>query len=267
MAVTGTIFDIKRYAIHDGPGIRTTVFLKGCPLRCPWCHNPEGSDPNIEAMSPRASRGEPAATDGVETVGRVATVGEVMEEVEKDILFFDESGGGVTFSGGEPLRQPEFLLALLRACKEKDIHTALDTSGFAPRDVWISVVDAVDLVLFDLKIINEEQHRRFTGVSNRQILDNLQALDEMRKRTVIRFPVVSQITDTEENVADLIGRMASLKTIHDVALLPYHKMAGGKYARLRQKNPMEGAATPSNQRVEAIRRRLESHGFRVSVGG
>jgi len=190
-----------------------------------------------------------------------------MEEIEKDILFFDESRGGVTFSGGEPLLQPGFLLALLHACKEDDIHTALDTSGYASREVWISVVNHVDLVLFDLKIINEEQHFRYTGVSNRPILDNLQALDAMNKRTVIRFPIVPEITDTEENVADLIACLASLRTIADVALLPYHKMADGKYARLRQRNPMEGVATPTTQRMEAIRRQLEDHGLRVSVGG
>jgi pyruvate formate lyase activating enzyme len=218
-------------------------------------------------MSPRTSRGDLVTATGEETVGRVATVSTVMEEIEKDVLFFDESGGGVTFSGGEPLMQPEFLLALLHACKEKDIHTALDTSGFASHATWISIVDQVDLILFDLKIINEEQHCKHTGVSNRPILDNLQALDEMKKRTIIRFPVVPQITDTEENVAEIAAFVASLKTIHDVALLPYHKMAGGKYARLKQKDPMKGVATPTIQRMEAIRRLLEDHGFRVSVGG
>jgi len=267
LATQGTIFDIKRYAIHDGPGIRVTVFLKGCPLRCPWCHNPEGQNPDLEIMSPRTSHGEITGPTDAEPVGRVANVSQIMEEIEKDILFFDESGGGATFSGGEPLMQAEFLLALLQACKAKDIHTALDTSGFAPREVFLSIRDWVDLVLFDLKIMNDEQHRKYTGVSNRLILENLRALDETRKRTVVRFPVVPQLTDTEENIADIVAFVAALKSIHDVALLPYHKMAGGKYKRLKQANPMEGIDTPTGQRIEVIRRQFESHGFRVSSGG
>jgi len=263
----GIIFDVKRYAIHDGPGIRVTVFLKGCPLRCPWCHNPEGRNPNPETMLPHTPQGETAASGATETVGRVVSVGDIMEEIEKDILFFDESGGGVTVSGGEPLMQPEFLLALLRACKEKDLHTALDTSGFASRKVFLSILDRVDLVLFDLKIMNDEQHRNYTGVSNRSILDNLQGLDEMRKRTIVRFPVVPEITDTEENVADIAAFVASLNTIREVALLPYHKLAGGKYKRLRQQNPMEGVDAPANQRIQEIREQFENRGIRVSVGG
>jgi len=218
-------------------------------------------------MSPRTSHGEITGPTDAEPVGRVANVSQIMEEIEKDILFFDESGGGATFSGGEPLMQAEFLLALLQACKAKDIHTALDTSGFAPREVFLSIRDWVDLVLFDLKIMNDEQHRKYTGVSNRLILENLRALDETRKRTVVRFPVVPQLTDTEENIADIVAFVAALKSIHDVALLPYHKMAGGKYKRLKQANPMEGIDTPTGQRIEVIRRQFESHGFRVSSGG
>ena len=267
MAIQGTIFDIKRYAIHDGPGIRTTVFLKGCPLRCPWCHNPEGRNPDLETMVPRASHGEADNAGVPETVGRVVTVSEVMEEIEKDILFFDQSGGGATFSGGEPLMQPEFLLALLRACKERDIHTALDTSGFASRDVLLSVVDLIDLVLFDLKIMNDEQHIRCTGVSNSSILANLRSLDAMRIRTVVRFPVVPQITDTEENVAEMVGFAASLETIHDIALLPYHRMGSGKYRRLKMRNALKGVPSPTNQRIEEIRLLFESRGIRVSIGG
>ena len=164
----GTIFRIKKYALHDGPGIRTTVFFKGCPLSCRWCHNPEGIDPRPQTMSRRTSSGE---TD--ETVGRVIGVDALVKVIEKDVLFYDESGGGVTFSGGEPLGQPHFLEALLAACNRLEIHATLDTSGFAPVDVIDRVLSRLQLVLFDLKIMDAERHRRHTGVSNRIILENL----------------------------------------------------------------------------------------------
>jgi len=267
LAAEGTIFDIKRYAIHDGPGIRTTVFLKGCPLRCPWCHNPEGRNPDVETMTPRVSQGDDSGAGGAESVGRRVTVGAVMEEIEKDILFFDQSGGGATFSGGEPLAQPEFLSAFLRACKQSGIHSALDTSGFAPHEVFVAAVGAADLVLFDLKIMNDAQHLRYTGASNGSILANLHTLDEMRKKTIIRFPVVPQITDTEDNVAEMAGLVSSLETIRDVALLPYHRMGSGKYKRLNLRNDMEEVASPTTQRIGEIRRLFESRGIRVSIGG
>jgi len=265
--ITGTVFDIKRYAIHDGPGIRTTVFLKGCPLHCPWCHNPEGQNPNPETMIHATPRERRTHTDGNEKVGRVLEVREVMDEVEKDILFFDESGGGVTFSGGEPLMQPEFLQSLLRACKDKDIHTVLDTSGYAPSEVFTPIIGHVDLFLFDLKLIDDIQHQKYTGVSNRPILRNLKALEEGRKSVVVRFPLIPQVTDTEDNVSATVALVASLKSINDVSLLPYHRIAGEKYKRLRRKSDVESVPPPTQQRIASIRARFESHGIKVTVGG
>jgi len=265
--ITGTVFDIKRYAIHDGPGIRTTVFLKGCPLHCPWCHNPEGQNPDPETMIRQIPRETRTHTNESEKVGRVMTVKEVMDEIEKDILFFDESGGGVTLSGGEPLAQPEFLESLLRACKNKDIHTVLDTCGYAPSETFISTIPHIDLFLFDLKLMNDKQHRKYTGVSNRLILRNLKALEERQREVVIRFLIIPQITDTEDNLTDTINLVTSLKSVSGVALLPYHGTAGEKYKRLRRKNDMEGVSAPTQQRITSIKAIFERHGIRVTVGG
>ncbi len=264
---TGTVFDIKRYAIHDGPGIRTTVFLKGCPLRCPWCHNPEGQNPNRETMISVIRRKGPGHADGTDVVGRAVDVREVMEIVERDILFFDESGGGVTLSGGEPLMQPEFLRGLLDACKKRGIHTCLDTSGYAAPDVLASVVEEVDLFLYDVKLMDDAQHQIYTGVSNRMILKNLKTLDEQAKTVVVRFPVISGITDTEENVFGIVEFIVSTKTIRHVSLLPYHTIAAEKYRGLRRKNAMEGVRPPSDDAMTNLRTRFESCGIRVTVGG
>ena len=263
---TGTVFDIKRYAIHDGPGIRTTVFLKGCPLNCPWCHNPEGQHADPEPMVPAIPR-EDLRHPGNEIVGRVMDVEEVMLEIEKDTLFFDQSGGGVTFSGGEPLMQPEFLESLLRACRDKEIHSVLDTCGYAPSAVFARMTDQVGLFLFDLKLMDNAEHQNYTGVSNRPILQNLKALDERRKRIRIRFLVIPHITDTEDNINNTISFLTSLKSIDHVSLLPYHKMAAEKYRRLRRKNAMEGVPPPTQQSMASIQTRFESHGIRVTVGG
>jgi len=262
----GTIFDIKRFAIHDGPGIRTTVFLKGCPLKCPWCQNPEGQNPDLEAAIRAIPVEEGTGANTDETMGRVVDVKEVMGEIEKDILFYDESGGGVTFSGGEPLAQPEFLRSLLEACKEKNMHTCLDTCGYASPEVVASVVDKVDLFLYDLKVMDDTQHQKYTGMSNRLILENLKTLDELGKRVIIRFLVIPAITDTEENLSIAADFVASLTNVRDVSLLPYHRIASEKYKRLRRKNEMEDVPQPSDKTMRAVRAHLESRGIRVTIG-
>jgi pyruvate formate lyase activating enzyme len=264
---TGIIFDIKRYAIHDGPGIRTTVFLKGCPLRCLWCHNPEGQSLQPEPIIGNTMASASAGTLEYETAGHVVSVGSVIEEIEKDILFFDESGGGVTISGGEPLMQPAFLKAILTACKERDIHTAIDTCGYASHEALDSIMDKVDLFLFDLKLMDENEHARYTGQSNRLILDNLREIVMRRKQVIIRFPVVPGITDTDENVSRLADLLSSLNTITCVSLLPYHKMAGSKYVKLRRPNDIERFEPPSREKLDSIKARLERRDLRVTVGG
>jgi pyruvate formate lyase activating enzyme len=260
--IQGTIFKIKKYALHDGPGIRTTVFFKGCPLRCPWCHNPEGLDPRPQRMSRRTSSGD---LDTV--VGRVMGVAELIREIEKDQLFYDESGGGVTFSGGEPLAQPQFLEALLKACNQREIHATLDTSGFAPAKIVDRLLPRLQRVLFDLKIGDDAGHRRHTGVSNRLILDNLARIAASRTPLRIRLPLIPGFTDGDDNIAAVIRLADPLETVEGIDLLPFHRIGGEKYQRLGLTNPMMDVTPPSAERVADIQTRLESAGFQVTIGG
>lgn len=262
----GTIFDIKRFAIHDGPGIRTTVFLKGCPLRCPWCHNPEGQNPDPELVMPVAALSDSTERGADEIVGRVVEVEDVVGEVEKDIPFYDESGGGVTFSGGEPLAQPEFLGALLHACRARKVHACLDTCGYAPREVFTFFIDTVDLFLYDLKLMDDADHQKYTGVSHWRILDNLRTLDELHKRVIVRFLVIPGVTDTEGNVSATLDFLSSLKSLREVSLLPYHRIAAEKYRRLSRKNEMEEVPPPSDEMMKSLRSRFEDCGMRVTIG-
>ena len=264
---TGIIFNIQRYAIHDGPGIRLIVFFKGCPLRCWWCHNPEGQRVEPEIVKKNIVLDDHAQLVEEEVLGNPMTVPEVMTEIEKDLLFFDESGGGVTFSGGEPLRQAEFLNALLECCKNQEIHTALDTSGHASPEVFQAIIDNVDLFLYDLKIMDDTIHRKYTGVSNRNILKNLQTVAEKGKPVFIRFPVIPTITDTRENIIDILAFMADLNTIQQINLLPYHRIAEGKYEHLQKENKMAGVRPPSEEHINALKKEFEKHGFRVKIGG
>lgn len=262
----GTVFDIKRYAIHDGHGIRTTVFLKGCPLRCPWCHNPEGQNPDPETIARATPVEDDADAATHETVGQVMTTQEIVRRIEDDILFFDESGGGVTFSGGEPLAQPEFLSSLLDACRKLEVHTCLDTCGYASPEIFASLIDRVDLFLYDVKFIDDRQHTKYTGVSNRPILENLKALDEAKKRVVIRFLAIPGITDTDENVFAVADFVASLGNLRQVSLLAYHRMASEKYRRLGRKNHMRDVPVPSKEKMKSIRDSFERRGIKVTQG-
>ena len=262
----GTIFDIKRFAIHDGPGIRTTVFLKGCPLKCPWCHNPEGQHPEPETVIRAIPVEDESRPVPDETIGRLVSVEEVVEEIEKDVLFFDESGGGVTFSGGEPLAQPEFLESLLDECRQKNLHICLDTSGYAPAEVFGSVVEKVDLFLYDLKLMDDAEHQKYTGVSNHLTLENLKTLDDRRRNVIVRFLVIPKITDSQENVSATADFIAALKNVREVSLLRYHRIATEKYRRLRRKNEMEDAAPPSEPTMESVRASFERCGLKITMG-
>ena len=299
---SGIVFDIRRFSIHDGPGIRTTVFLKGCPLRCQWCHNPEGLNPGLEMMfwarrcigcgaclpaCPQGAisqDGDVVSTDrekctlcgtcvaacyteARQIVGRRMSVAQVLAEIERDLPFYDESGGGVTFSGGEPLFQPDFVRALLRACKDKGIHTALDTCGFAPWEVLDSVRETVDLFLYDLKLMDEARHRRFTGVSNGPILSNLQALSQRGHAIVIRVPLIPGINDDEENLRQTGAFAAALPHLLRVDLLPYHSMSGDKYDRLGRTYPLPETRPPSAGKVAGIVQMLRDFGLEVKAGG
>lgn len=281
----GIVFDIKRYAIHDGPGIRVTVFLKGCPLRCWWCHNPECREMEVEDPAPsgesrlvREARTRPIHIDGFyfsnfekRAAGREMTVGQVMAEIEKELPFMEESGGGVTFSGGEPLLQPEFLTALLEECRREEIHTILDTSGLAPADVFGPVARLADFVHYDLKLVDDADHRKYTGISNRLILENLKALagngNGAAAAVAIRFPVVPGVTDTPKNLDALAALLGELGAVGELHLLPYHRTADAKYQRLGLESRMKGVKPPTKKNLDAIKKRFENQGLRVKIGG
>lgn len=296
----GIIFDIKRYAVHDGPGIRTTVFLKGCPLDCRWCHNPEAKSPDFE-LSYKESRclkcgecvracpmealnlngrihvdrercllcGDCSAacpTEALEIIGRESTVESVINEIEKDRVFFEESGGGVTFSGGEPLMQPEFLSALLRECRRRDFHVCLDTCGQAPWAVLEGIRRMVDIFLYDLKSVDPGLHKRETGVSNRLILNNLRKLAEAGHRIIIRIPVIPGFNDTSEGIRNIGEYVRSLPGIREVSLLPYHDIAGEKYKRLNKPTLLDGLKPHTEVQIQEIKSKLEDFDLRVTVG-
>jgi pyruvate formate lyase activating enzyme len=195
------------------------------------------------------------------------TVAQVMSQIEKDVVFYDQSGGGVTFSGGEPLMQCGFLRALLRECKERGIHTAVDTSGLANGKALEQIGECADLFLYDLKIMNAEKHRHFTGVSNALILDNLRALAQSGRQIRIRAPIIPGINDDEGNISELGQFVASLARRPPVSLLPYHKAGVHKYARLQKAYALPEAPTPQEERMNTIAKALTSHGLEVRVGG
>ena len=296
----GLVLNIMRFSVHDGPGIRTTVFLKGCPLDCAWCHNPEsqGFRPTLlyfeercrlcgdcRAACPNGAiavegrirtlrevcRGcgmcvEACAAGAREIAGRRMTLAEVLAEVGKDTVFFDESGGGVTLSGGEPLAQPRFSEALLAACRGRGIHTVLDTCGFAARETLLRVAAQADLVLYDLKMLDSARHAAQTGVSNIQILGNLEALMETGCDVVARFPLIPTVNDDPAEVAGLAAWLAraGLKRLD---VLPYHRIGRDKYRRLGASYKLEGLWEPSAAEVEAIAGRFRREGLAVKVGG
>lgn len=229
--MTGLVFDIRSFSIHDGPGIRQTVFLKGCPLRCQWCHNPESQENIEETIKSHKKLGDRTFTRN-EIVGKAMSVAEVMESIEKDILFFEESGGGVTLSGGEPLMQPEFTTALLKACRKQGIHTALDTCGYAEPDMIEMVLPHTDLFLYDLKLADDEAHKQYTGLSNRPVLENLKKISASGRPIIIRIPLISDITDKEANLVRLKKIIEQTQGILRIDLLPYHAIAKSKYERM-----------------------------------
>lgn len=298
----GVIFDIKKYAIHDGPGIRTTVFFKGCPLACRWCHNPEG----ISAATHRVYRqgrcircdecfqlcpqkamtrtaqeiiwdpakcglcqtcAERCPSGAVEFVGHKVTVDDVIRQIETDTAFYDQSGGGVTLSGGEPLMQPEFLIELLEACGDLDLHRAVDTTGFAQAALLLQVAQKTDLFLYDLKIMDAGKHRDFTGVSNQLILDNLKLLSDNKARIQVRIPIIPGINDDAENIHRTADFVSALPGVEHISILPFHNSARGKYGRLGMECMSSDIHGPDHEHLQRIAAWLGQSGLAVKIGG
>ena len=263
----GLIFDIRRFCVHDGPGIRTTVFFKGCLLSCWWCHNPESRDAGIETSVKHLTLGT-NTYNRTETTGQWMSTEEIFREVEKDRIFYDESGGGVTFSGGEPMLQEACLAELMRTCRQQGIHTVLDTSGYATPEAMAHVAMWADLILFDLKIIDEKLHRKYTGVSNVPILKNLKYLLKSGKNVILRFPVIPGITDTPENILAMktfISNDLSGSRLH-LSLLPYHSNANEKYRRFCKPNLLQGLPNLAPENLLSMQKEFEEIGLTVTIG-
>ena len=300
--ISGTIFDCRRFATHDGPGIRTTVFLKGCPLTCRWCHNPESwnaapavlyrreqcigcsrcveqcpegaltltvegvvEEPSVCCRCGSCVRSCPA--EARQSTGWRVSVAELLATIEKDIPFYDQSGGGVTFSGGEPLFQSDFLLELLIDCGRLDIHRAVDTTGFAPGAVVADISRHTDLFLYDLKLMNPDRHRRFTGHSNRSILENLKMLSASGARITIRIPLLPGVNDDADNLRQTADFVTSLPQRHPVELLPFHCSAVHKYDKLGLTYPAAAMTPPSPAQLSTAADRLQQAGLTVTTGG
>lgn len=281
----GLVFNIQRFSLHDGPGIRTTVFLKGCPLRCAWCHNPEGFVGRAEleynpvkcigcgrcSVCPKKCH---VTADGVHTFDRTAcvrcfrcvdacpagallqagklyTVDEVMKQVEADRPYYENSGGGMTLSGGEPLLQPDFSYALLAAAKEKGFNTAMETSGFAKPETIKEISPLVDLFLFDYKVTDPDDHKKYTGVDQAPILENLMTLNEEGRPIVLRCPIIPGVNDNERHFDAVASLSGKLDSVIRVDLEPYHELGGAKYAKFGREAAFS-AEPPSKERMVEI---------------
>lgn len=255
---TGRIFDIQRFSIHDGPGIRTIVFFKGCGLRCRWCCNPESQSSATQQLT-RGGR--------TQEVGRTVTAGEVMQEVLRDLPYYRRSGGGVTLSGGECLLQPEFARALLDLCHQNGLPTAIETAGFAPRENVERVLEGVDLVLMDIKHMSPEKHKAFCGHTNEQILENSRYIAAHAKRLIIRVPVIPGFNDTEEEIAAIAGYAARLPGVRELHLLPYHRLGQDKYTGLGRNYEMGEVPPPTQSRMSALLATAEQSGLICCIGG
>ena len=256
----GRIFDIQRYSIHDGPGIRTIVFLKGCYLRCRWCCNPESQEYKQQQLTQGGK---------TRTVGKDVTVAEVMDEITKDAVYYKRSGGGITLSGGECMAQPEFSEALLRAAHEYGYDTAIETTAFASREVVDRLLPHVDHFLLDIKHVDSEKHREFCGKPNDVILDNARYIAENAKELIIRVPVVPTFNASEAEIAAIAAFASSLPRVNELHLLPYHRLGQDKYAGLGREYTLSHITPPTNDDMErlAAAARLAAPRLHVQIGG
>ena len=254
----GRIFDIQRFSVHDGPGIRTIVFLKGCLLRCRWCCNPESQEWDIQKM----------ITNGKETVvGRDVTVSEVIAEVMKDEAFYRRSGGGLTLSGGEAMCQADFAIDLCRAAHDYGITTAIETTAALPRDVVARVIPHIDHVLMDIKHINSQKHKEFTGRPNEQILENARYIAEHSQDLTIRVPVIPTFNDTREEIKAIANFANSLPNVTHLHLLPYHRLGQNKYDGLGRKYDFENIPTIPDEKMNYLLYCARESGLICQIGG
>ncbi|MEK6795741.1 MAG: glycyl-radical enzyme activating protein [Spirochaetota bacterium] len=294
----GIVFNIQRFSIHDGPGIRTTVFLKGCDLKCMWCHNPEsisaqrelqyfphkciacgncakvcpvnaqrmedGKHVFIRELCTRCGKCvEVCYAEALVMAGKCMTADEIMTEVMKDAPFYERSQGGVTFSGGEALVQREFVLELLKRSKAGGLHTVIDTAGNVPWATFESVLPYTDLFLYDVKIIDDEKHKQFTGVSNKRIRENLRKLGVMKTAVWIRIPTIPGVNDSREEMSAIADAIAGLSAVTRVELMPYHTIASGKYGSLGLTYPLSHLAAPTQEHIDDLTRIFIDHGLPV----
>ncbi len=259
LETTGRIFNIQRFSIHDGPGIRTIIFLKGCPLRCRWCCNPESQDWKPETI----------VTDGIsKPVGRDVTVKEVMEEVLRDRVYYNRSGlGGMTLSGGECLWQPEFSEALLRAAKEYGISTAIETTGYAEIDVIRRLLPHVDTVLMDIKHMDPVKHKEFTTRENQLILENARQIAREAKALIIRTPVIPTFNDTVPEIRAIAEFAKTLEGVREMHLLPYHRIGSDKYAGLGRTYTMSHISPPAKEQMQELLAVVNATGLSGKIGG
>lgn len=296
------IFDIKRYAINDGPGIRVTIFLKGCPLSCVWCHNPEsislkhqkmydankcigcsecvkacpqgalelteeGIVTDSEACDLCGICAEVCPTKAIEMSGCVVTVEGLLEIIERERVFFDNSGGGVTISGGEPLLHAEFTLKLLQECGKRSIHRVVDTTGFAKRDILLKIAKETDLFLYDLKHMDAKEHKKWTGVDNKLILENLNTLAEIGANIVIRIPFINGVNTDEVNVRETAKFISSLSGAPKlVNLLPFHNIAQKKHEKLGQSCELNSMTAPTEKELADAITIFSEYGLVAKIG-
>jgi len=297
----GRVINIQKYSVHDGPGIRTTVFFKGCPLDCWWCHNPESQSLNqeimffeerctgcgicvkrctenaIEIVDNMAVLNEEKCTpcsrctdfcpnDAREFVGKDITVQELMKEIIKDEVFYEESKGGVTFSGGEPLIHVDFLNEILKRCKDRGIHTAVDTSGAVQWEKIEKLIDKIDLFLYDIKLMDNEKHKKYVGTENIVILENLKKLSHRGANIFVRMPIISGVNDDDNHIDEALRFLSNINLLQ-VNLLPFHKMGRDKYRRIKKDYKLTGLEKPSEERMTEIADRFIRKGIKVKIGG
>ena len=278
---TAVVFNVMHYSVHDGPGIRTTVFMKGCPLTCKWCHNPESLDPNPQHIfnaekcincghcggfaGGKADSGS-CPTGARETIGYTITLAGLMEEIKKDLLFYEQSGGGVTFSGGEPFYQADFLLEALAQCRKEYMNTAIDTSGYCDTIDMLKAAEITNYFLYDFKFMDTAKHQEYCGVPNDLILKNLVCLAGTKARILLRIPVIPGINDDMKEMSGIFEFIKNLKNIEMVHLLPYHNIQANKYKKIGKEYMLPHITNEESPNISGIND-LFSARFRTRIGG